>query len=340
LAPSGLCRQADSIRELAPCGQLLVGFPAKARVLRAIDGEPVQGATVKILDFDGPGDGYSCGPGDGAVWARSDDAGQIVWRTLRAGWRYWFHVEADGLAPRIVGPVRSREKLGYVLLVPAIEITGEIRAAPGELRHPTLAWSQPCSLEIGHSRPAGGYKDYGNRTGSVPFRITGLRLGEVYVTLMPLGNPIYEANVRQSVHGLVITPHGVRAWPAPKSDSQPRRLRRFVRLVVGEGAVTFEGRRATWQQLPALLSQVLDRAHTVRQVGLSPRVNRFGSRIPAWEMARRFGFEYLKYLDKTPLGSKGPPAGNAACREKRRRCDEAGGEEGRAGWRVRTPHRP
>ncbi|MBN1444217.1 MAG: PEGA domain-containing protein [Planctomycetes bacterium] len=69
-------------------------------------------------------------------------------------------------------------------------------------------------------------------------------------------------------------PKGVRiryrlaSAPQSASAEQPEaRPRRFVRVVIGEDAMTFQGTPASWERLPELLEAVPDRSRTVLELG-------------------------------------------------------------------------
>lgn len=110
---------------------------------------------------------------------------------------------------------------------------------------------------------------------------------------------------------------------APKTDgsaadlqgtSPPEvgRKRHFVRLVIGDDRMTFEGRDVTWEDLPAMLEKIPHRERTVLEIarctGYVPwqpgdRLSRH--EVKAVALAKRFGFEYPSVIGEHPLGSKG-----------------------------------
>ncbi len=96
---------------------------------------------------------------------------------------------------------------------------------------------------------------------------------------------------------------------------QPR-LRHFVRLVVGQDTMTFEGRKTSWEELPKLLEKVPNRQHMVLEIARPSdevtiaRRNQDVAR--AGQLARKFEFEYLSEIGVHPLGSKGTRPSDAA----------------------------
>jgi len=106
-----------------------------------------------------------------------------------------------------------------------------------------------------------------------------------------------------------------------KGRSVAGRMRYFVRLVAAEKTLTFEGQQATWEQLPALIAKVPDRAHTVFEFGHAPE----NSKFPVWKLpavlrsmtsvreraerlAEENGFEMFNEVSGDPLGSVGTPS--------------------------------
>ncbi|MCI0539799.1 MAG: hypothetical protein L0Z50_31715, partial [Verrucomicrobiales bacterium] len=98
------------------------------------------------------------------------------------------------------------------------------------------------------------------------------------------------------------------------SERKPSKInatRSFVRLVVGENKLTFEGKQTIWEQLPELLEKVSNRASTVLELAIESdrltiaQLNDAQTR--AGILSRKAGFEYLSYIGVQPLGSKGSP---------------------------------
>ncbi len=85
--------------------------------------------------------------------------------------------------------------------------------------------------------------------------------------------------------------------------------RYFVRLVIGEDAMTFQGKQTKWNDLPSLLQQIPNRKNTVFEVGFVDVPEDFWNTKtdnPAWQKADKlqdeFGFEYLSFVGKHDLG--------------------------------------
>jgi type II secretion system protein G len=89
----------------------------------------------------------------------------------------------------------------------------------------------------------------------------------------------------------------------------PLRDRHFVRLVVGEEKMTFEGQETTWENLPPLLRAVADRPHTVLEIAIASDQmsvrDRDRAQNRASQLARSLGFEYPSDIGVHPLGSTG-----------------------------------
>jgi hypothetical protein len=96
-----------------------------------------------------------------------------------------------------------------------------------------------------------------------------------------------------------------------QTTAESRRLRYFVRLVVGEDHMTFEGKDTTWEELPKLLQKVPNREHTALEVAIpSDEVtlqHKSSAVGRAERLARQSEFEYLSFIGVHPLGSKGSP---------------------------------
>jgi hypothetical protein len=89
--------------------------------------------------------------------------------------------------------------------------------------------------------------------------------------------------------------------------------RHFVRLVIAQDSLSFEGEQTTWEQLPERLEKVSNRASTVLELAVASdnltiaQLNAAQGRVG--NLSREFGFEYLSYIGVQPLGSKGSPSG-------------------------------
>ncbi len=85
--------------------------------------------------------------------------------------------------------------------------------------------------------------------------------------------------------------------------------RKFVRLVVGTTAMTFEGQPTSWEGVGALVAKVPDRNSTVLEVAVTSdqitvaQQNEWFQRAIA--LARQHGFEYASFIGIQPPGSKG-----------------------------------
>jgi beta-lactamase regulating signal transducer with metallopeptidase domain len=88
--------------------------------------------------------------------------------------------------------------------------------------------------------------------------------------------------------------------------------RQFVRMVVGLGALNFEGKSTTWEQLPELFAKVPDRTNTVLELAVSSDNYTMGQlselQVRATLLSRSAGFEYLSFIGVHPLASLGSPA--------------------------------
>ncbi len=85
--------------------------------------------------------------------------------------------------------------------------------------------------------------------------------------------------------------------------------RKFVRLVVGDTAMTFEGQPTRWEDVGPLLAKVPDRENTVLEFAVTSdqitvaQQNEWFQKATA--RAREHGFEYASFIGVHPLGSKG-----------------------------------
>lgn len=91
--------------------------------------------------------------------------------------------------------------------------------------------------------------------------------------------------------------------------------RKFVRLVMGDTAMTFEGQPTSWEGVSALLAKVLDRNKTVLEFAVTSdqitmaQQNEWFQKVSA--LARQQGFEYASFIGIHPLGSKGTSSSSA-----------------------------
>jgi type II secretion system protein G len=120
-----------------------------------------------------------------------------------------------------------------------------------------------------------------------------------------------------------------RVVPPSPLETSAARPRHFVRLVVSSDAMTFQGEPVTWDQLPELLQQVPDPAHTVLEVAIDSDQLPVGRRQEAVTraavLARQSGLEYTSDIGVHPLGSTGTPSETPATAGRR----AAGGGDSR-----------
>ncbi|MEE8450261.1 MAG: PEGA domain-containing protein, partial [Thermoguttaceae bacterium] len=96
--------------------------------------------------------------------------------------------------------------------------------------------------------------------------------------------------------------------------------RKFVRVVIGEESMTFQGQETTWEELPALLEKVPNRKQTVLEIAIATEDLTVRQRNTATgrvgQLAGGYGFEYASYIGVHPLGSLGttgePPTDESA----------------------------
>jgi predicted Ser/Thr protein kinase len=85
--------------------------------------------------------------------------------------------------------------------------------------------------------------------------------------------------------------------------------RKFVRLVIEQSAMTFEGQPTNWENAGALLAKVPDRNNTVLEFAVTSdqitvaQQNEWFQKASA--LARQHAFEYASFIGVHPLGSKG-----------------------------------
>jgi hypothetical protein len=94
-----------------------------------------------------------------------------------------------------------------------------------------------------------------------------------------------------------------------RTDMPEDPRRRFVRVVIGNDAMTFEGAPVSWEQLPQLLQAVPNHGSTVLELAADSadlpmsRMNEARARLSP--LVREQGFEYLSLVGVHPLDSKG-----------------------------------
>ena len=99
---------------------------------------------------------------------------------------------------------------------------------------------------------------------------------------------------------------------APSADQSETRRQHFLRLVVDEKSLTFQGRETTWEELPELLKRTANRGATVLEIARASSdltVDKWDqARANAGRLAQELGFEYLSEIGVHALGSKGSPS--------------------------------
>ena len=106
--------------------------------------------------------------------------------------------------------------------------------------------------------------------------------------------------------------------PARGIEATATPERKFVRVVLDDKQMTFEGQATSWDKLDALLSAVPDRGRTVLEWGIPStqitiqQQNNWSHRFA--ELARKYGFEYSSYVGVQAFGSHGgtPPVARPA----------------------------
>src|SRR5262249_39531456 len=99
---------------------------------------------------------------------------------------YFLYIEAEGFAGRFLGPVRAGTDLGDVELSRPLEVRGEIRGTPEELKNFAAEWDQPFELKTANPMAASSYavsqRLETNREGdNLPSHLTGLRPGNLRI---------------------------------------------------------------------------------------------------------------------------------------------------------------
>jgi len=111
---------------------------------------------------------------------------------------------------------------------------------------------------------------------------------------------------------LALFPLALLRGALPRSNETQGGTRHFVRLVLGDGKLTFEGNDVTWKTLGERLGELENRAHTVLEFAVSSEdltLAQFNeAQARANELSKRFGFEHFSYVGVQPVGSKGSPS--------------------------------
>ncbi|HEV3025730.1 MAG TPA: M56 family metallopeptidase [Pirellulales bacterium] len=222
--------------------------PTRFRLIA--DGRPVAGA--KVRRFNKTSDNASGGPYplhglQGSVHAVSAEDGTVVLASLQKvnqGYEdlgaavYFLYIEAEGFAGRFLGPVRAGTDLGDVALSRPLEVRGEIRGTPEELKNFAADWDQLFELKTANPMAAWSYavsqrletKREGDK---LTFHLTGLRPGNLriicnfspgthhvrhtYARRDPQeSDVVVEADLTKSMDDLVITPAGRKPADAGK----------------------------------------------------------------------------------------------------------------------------
>lgn len=118
-----------------------------------------------------------------------------------------------------------------------------------------------------------------------------------------------EATVADGNQAIVSADGKIETKPAENGlQATPMRDRHFVRVVIGEDRMTFEGRETTEKELSALLDKVPNRNQTVLEIGVTSRdlsIERCKEvRFGAWHL----GFESICNIGECRLGSMGGPS--------------------------------
>jgi hypothetical protein len=220
--------------------ELTPAEPTRFRLMA--DGQPVAGAKVRHFNKssdDAGGGPYPMHGLQGAVHAVSAEDGTVVLASLQKvnqGYEslgaavYYFYIEAEGFAGRFLGPVRAGVDLGDVELSRPLEVRGEIRGTPDELKNFAAEWDQPFELTSANPDAAWSYAvsqrlETKFDDGKLTFHLTGLRPGSLriisnfsagthhvshtYGRRDPKeGDVVVELELRESLDDLVITPAG------------------------------------------------------------------------------------------------------------------------------------
>jgi hypothetical protein len=178
--------------------ELTPAAATRLRLVSTVDGKPVAGAKVRF--FNKTAGNASAGPYpmdgmEGPVWTTSTADGMVVLDSLQrtdphsaklGDAVYFFYIESPGLAPRFLGPVKAGKDLGDVAIGPLLEVRGEIRGTPEELKRFAAEWDQPFEMTTDNPDAAWLYAvSKGLETkaegGKLTFRLTGLRPGKLRI---------------------------------------------------------------------------------------------------------------------------------------------------------------
>jgi beta-lactamase regulating signal transducer with metallopeptidase domain len=227
----------------------LVPVPPTRLKLVYPDGRPVAGANIRFFNKTSalassgpiPMDGF-----DGLLWTTTGEDGVAVIESMQrvdpyykklGDALYFFCIQAptatDGKPtppPRVIGPVKAGQDLGVVTLGPPLEVHGEIRGTPEELKRFAAEWDQPFTMRTENPDATWDYavskpletKQDGNK---LTFHLTGLTPGRLRViaNFGPTphsvshtysrrdpkeGDTVVDIELKESLQKLVITSKG------------------------------------------------------------------------------------------------------------------------------------
>jgi hypothetical protein len=212
---------------------------AKFRLVSRETGKPIAGACIRRFNRSDPRSKVPPFPSaglSGPIWEKSNLNGEVELPYLASVYLnqndrqpcvYWFYVEAENHAGTFVGPIKAGDNLGDVAIGRPLEVKGELRFDPAKFSRISGEWDQPLRADQGSENYAVSKKfDTPHRTGTVPFRLTGLRhdtlriivrfangsttFGYTFGRRSPSAEDIvYEVKLTESLAGIVITPEGV-----------------------------------------------------------------------------------------------------------------------------------
>lgn len=220
------------------------------------DGTPIAGAKVRFfnktcgLASSGPIPMHGL---EGRIWTTSQADGSVTLDSLQkidpyykdlGDAVYFFCVEAPAAAnpkltppPRVIGPIKAGQEVGEIKLGPPLEVKGEFRGTPEELKNFAAEWDQPFTIKT--DNPDGAW-DYAvsQRLVITPdgdkltFQLTGLTpsrlriisnfgpaphsVQHTYGRRDPKdGDVVVTIDLTESLTGVVITPKGRQQTPKP-----------------------------------------------------------------------------------------------------------------------------
>ena len=174
--------------------------PSEAVRLRLVakDGKPVGGAAVRYFNrskVDAKVGPYPMDGLHGAVWATSNDNGEVVLDTLQkfdpldkklGNNIYHFYIEPVDLAPLFIGPVQAGQDLGEIRVGSFLEARGEVRGTPQELAAFSAEWDQPEPMLRGDGKAGWHYAEskpleVRREGGKLVFHLSHLRPGNLRI---------------------------------------------------------------------------------------------------------------------------------------------------------------